>query len=63
MSQSDHFRAQALAAEAAAETATLDNVRDRNLRSAQAWHEMADKAELVHQLRAAREIKSAAAPN
>lgn len=54
MSQTDQFRAQALAAEAAAETATLDNVRERNLRSAKAWHEMADKAARTDQLRAER---------
>ena len=54
MSQTDHFREQALAAEAAAEAATLDNVRERSLRSAKAWHEMADRAERSERLRAER---------
>jgi len=54
MSQAEQFRAQALAAEAAAAAATLDNVRDRNLRSAKAWHEMADKAVRTDKLRAER---------
>ncbi len=54
MSQAEQFRAQALAAEAAAEAATLDNVRERNLRSAKAWHEMADKAVRTDKLRAER---------
>jgi len=54
MSQSDQYRAQALAAEATAETATLDNVRERSLRSAKAWHEMADRAERSDRLRAER---------
>jgi hypothetical protein len=43
------------AAEAAAETALLDNVRDRNLRSAAAWREMADRAQRTDRLRAERE--------
>lgn len=54
MSQAEQYRAQALAAEAAANAATLDNVRERNLRSAKAWHEMADKAVRTDQLRAER---------
>ncbi len=54
MSQADYFRAQALAAEATAEIATLDNVRERSLRSAKAWHEMADRAERSDRLRAER---------
>jgi len=53
-SQSDHYRNQALAAEAAAEAATLDNVRARCLRSAAAWHEMAARVELTDRLRAER---------
>ena len=54
MSQATHYRAQALAAEEAAEAATLENVRDRNLRSAKAWHDMADRAEHTDRLRSER---------
>jgi hypothetical protein len=54
MSQAEQFLAQAEAAEAAAETTTLDNVRERNLRSAAAWRQMADRAERSDKLRAER---------
>ena len=54
MSQAEHYRAQALAAEASARAATLDNVRERNLRSAKAWHDMADKADRTDRLLAER---------
>jgi hypothetical protein len=54
MTHAEQYRAQAEAAEIAAEAAVLDNVRERNLRSAKAWHEMADKAERTDRLRAAR---------
>ena len=54
MNQALHYRAQAEAAEAAAEAATLDNVRERCLRSAAAWHEMAERIELTDRLRAHR---------
>ena len=54
MSQADQYRAQAIAAQAAADAATLDNVRERNMRSAKAWHEMAEKAERTDRLRAER---------
>lgn len=53
-SQAVHYRAQAEAAEAAAEAATLDNVRERCLRSAAAWHDMAARIELTDRLRAER---------
>jgi len=59
-SQASQYRAQALAAEEAADAATLDNVRDRCLRSAAAWHEMAARIELTDRLRAER---IAAAPH
>lgn len=52
--QAEHFRAQAAAAEAAAEAATLDNVRERCLRSAAAWHEMAARIERTDRMRAER---------
>jgi hypothetical protein len=54
LSQALQYRLQAEAAEAAAEAATLDNVRDRCLRSAAAWHEMAERIELTDRLRADR---------
>ncbi len=54
MSQSQIYRTQAEAAEAAAHAATLDNVRERCLRSAAAWHEMAERIELTDRLRAER---------
>ncbi|MBA2918307.1 hypothetical protein GON01_04880 [Sphingomonas sp. MAH-20] len=53
-SQAAQYRAQALAAEAAAEAATLENVRERCLRSAAAWNEMAARIELTDRLRAER---------
>jgi hypothetical protein len=44
MSQTyEFFDARAKAAEAAANEAQLDNVRDRELRSAKAWREMAER--------------------
>jgi hypothetical protein len=53
-SQASQYRAQALAAEEAARAATLDNVRERCLRSAAAWNEMAARIELTDRLRAER---------
>lgn len=55
MRLTDHYIAQAEAAEAAATGAALDNVRERHLRSAVAWREMADRAQRTDQLRAERE--------
>lgn len=43
--QPEFFRAQADAMREQAEGAVLDNVRDRCLRSARAWTEMAERAE------------------
>jgi len=44
VSQTFQFYAErAYAAEAAAEAAQLENVRERELRSAKAWREMADR--------------------
>ena len=54
MSQAAFYRSQAEAAEIAAAAATLDNVRDRCLRSAAAWHDMASRMELTDRLRAER---------
>jgi hypothetical protein len=41
----EYYRAQADAMQAAANDAVLDNVRDRCLRSAAAWIDMAERAE------------------
>ena len=54
------FRARAAAENAVAETALLDNVRDRALRSAKAWTEMADRAERTMVQREQREAATAA---
>ena len=54
MSQAVHYRAMAQAAEEAAALATLDNVRERCLRSAAAWHDMAARTEHTDRLRAER---------
>ena len=72
MSQTFEFYDQrARDAEANADQAALDNVRDRELRSAKAWREMADrqlmidaervKAEEVRSLRRAAELEAAQA--
>lgn len=44
-SQPEFFRAQAQSMREQANSAVLDNVRDRCLRSAEAWDEMASRAE------------------
>jgi hypothetical protein len=54
VSQALVYRAQAQAAREAADAATLDNVRERCLRSAAAWLEMAERIELTDRLRADR---------
>lgn len=61
MSQTFEFYDQRCkAAEAEAERAVLDNVRERELRSAKAWREMADRALLIEAERIkADEIRSA----
>lgn len=43
----DFYQQRAKAAEAAAEDATLINVRDRELRSAKAWRGMADRQLMI----------------
>lgn len=50
-----YFREQAARAHTDADHATLDNVRDRALRSAAAFESMAASAERVSRLRAERE--------
>lgn len=60
MSQTyDFYDQRAKAAEAEAARAVLDNVRDRELRSAKAWREMADRALLIEAERAKAEIHRA----
>jgi hypothetical protein len=57
MSQTyDFYDQRAKAAEAEAHNAVLDNVRDRELRSAKAWREMADRALLIEAERAKADI-------
>ena len=62
MSQAGFYRAQAEAAEAAAAAATLANVRERCLRAAAAWTDMATRTELTDRLRAERTAVTAEAP-
>lgn len=54
------YRARAAAEIAAAEASTLDNVRERALRAAKAWTEMADRAERTTASRHEREAATAA---
>lgn len=49
------YRARAAVERANAESATLDNVRDRCRRAEQAWTEMADRAERTTEQRLIRE--------
>ena len=53
------FRARAAAENAIADGAQLDNVRDRALRSARAWTEMADRADRTRAQREEREQRAA----
>ena len=60
MSQTFEFYAsQAKAAFDAADAATLDNVRDRNLRAAKSWSTLADQALRVRAQRAKTEAEKA----
>lgn len=56
-----HYRDQADRARAVADGADLDNVRNRELRSAAAFDAMADSLQRVARLRAEREGATAAA--
>jgi len=57
MSQTFEFYAErARAAEVAADQALLENVRERELRSAKAWREMADRQLLIDSERAKAEV-------
>jgi hypothetical protein len=55
------FRARAAAEHAAAEAATLDNVRERATRAEAAWTQMAERAERTREAREAREAAAASA--
>lgn len=59
--QAEFFRAQAQAMQMQAEAALLANVRDRCLRSAEAWTHMAERAERHEQSREQTERMKAAA--
>ena len=54
------YLARADQARAEADAATLENVRERCLRSELAWREMAARAERTNQLRASRIAEKAA---
>jgi hypothetical protein len=55
------FRARAAQANADAEAATLDHVRERCRRSQAAWMALADKAEQSERMRAQEQIRKAEA--
>ena len=55
------FRTRAIEARRDAETAELDNVRDRHLRAAAAWEAMAERGEWVEKSRAETDARKAAA--
>ena len=54
MIQGEHYIAMAVAAETEARSASLENVRERALRSAAAWRAMAERASKTDRLRAER---------
>ncbi len=60
MTDRETFLARAAEARKGADTAMLDNVRDRCLRSEAAWSEMAARAERTEKMRAARDAEKAA---
>jgi DNA-binding transcriptional regulator YdaS (Cro superfamily) len=59
-SQLEFYRARAAEARADAEAATLDNVRVRSLRAAEAWEAMAARAHRGDAMRARQEADKAA---
>lgn len=60
-SQLEFYRARAEGARADAEAASLENVRQRCLRAAAAWDDMADRAARTDRMRARQEAEKAAA--
>ena len=61
MKDRDLYTLRATEARAEADAALLDNVRDRCMRSATAWSEMAARAERTERMRSASEMAKAAA--
>jgi len=61
MSQHEFYLARAAEARRDAESATLDNVRERCLRSEAAWSSMAARAERGDKMRAKLDAEKAAA--
>ena len=61
MTEKDTYLARAAEARAEAESATLDNVRERCLRSEAAWNEMASRAARTEKARAQRAAERAVA--
>ncbi len=61
MRESEFFTARADAAQAEADAATLDNVRERSLRAQQAWNTMAQRSIRSEGARDAREAAAATA--
>jgi hypothetical protein len=59
--QVEFYSARAAEARAAADSATLDNVRDRCIRSALAWEDMAARASRTEAVRARTVAEKAAA--
>jgi len=59
--QLQFYLARAEQARVDADAATLDNVRDRCLRSEAAWNQLAERAAKTEQLRVAHEAAKAAA--
>jgi hypothetical protein len=58
---SDFYMQQAIRDEEAAAAATLDNVRERCLRSAEAWRHMAERVSRAQTMRATLDAEKAAA--
>jgi hypothetical protein len=56
----EFLRIRAAEARREADAATLDNVRDRHLRAAEAWEAMADRGERTVRRRAETEARKAA---
>ena len=56
---SDHYLKQAVQNEQDAADAALDNVRERHLRSALAWRQMAERLTRAEALRATRDEEKA----
>jgi hypothetical protein len=59
--QLDFYRSRAAEARADAEAATLENVRQRCLRAAAAWEDMAERAARTDRMRARQSAEKAAA--